>query len=230
MADDTAERFDLDARTVPGDRRAGGRRVRVARGAGRRRPPADASPSWPSAVDEAARAFIARGVEPGDRVAIWAPNIGRVGRRRARRPPGRGGRRHRQHPLQGRRGGPRLSHRRARMLLTVTDFLDTDYVALLGRGRARPTASSEIVVLARAACPTAPSRGPTSSPAPPQSIPADVGRAGRRRSTPTTSATSSSRRAPPGSPRARCCATRRSVRAFHAWADGGRPAPRATAT
>ena len=49
------------------------------------------------------RAAIAAGLQPGDRAAIWAPNIARVDHRRARRP--RRGRRARarQHPLQGRR-------------------------------------------------------------------------------------------------------------------------------
>ena len=96
----------------------------------------------------------------------------------------------------------------ARMLLTTTDFLDTDYVALLAEAgvarlpRARPWSSAGKVpdgavawsdFLGRAA----------------GGRPGDLGRAGRRASSPTTSARSSSRRAPPGSPRAPCCATRR---------------------
>ena len=50
-------------------------------------------------------ALVASGIEPGDRVAIWAPNSARVDRRRARPVPGRRGAGADQHPLQGRRGG-----------------------------------------------------------------------------------------------------------------------------
>jgi len=82
-------------------------------------------------VEQAARAFVASGIEKGDRIAIWAPNcvewavaelglhtIGAV-----------------LVPLntrfKGREAGYVLGTSRARMLFTVTDFLDTDYVALL---------------------------------------------------------------------------------------------------
>src|SRR5688572_29401101 len=82
-------------------------------------------------VERAARAFVASGVDAGDRVSIWAPNchewaiaelglhsIGAV-----------------LVPLntrfKGREAGYVLGKARARMLFTVTDFLDTDYVALL---------------------------------------------------------------------------------------------------
>jgi acyl-CoA synthetase (AMP-forming)/AMP-acid ligase II len=82
-------------------------------------------------ADVAARAFIASGIEPGDRVSIWAPNIAEwviaeLGLHRA------GGV---LVPLNTRFKGPEagyvLAKSGARMLLTVTDFLDTDYVALL---------------------------------------------------------------------------------------------------
>ena len=103
-----------------------------------------------AAVDEAARALVASGIEPGDRVAIWAPNMGewaiaasavhRAGAVLV--------------PLNTRFKGPEaayiLNTSRARILFTVSDFLDTDYVALLGDVSAVPSVE-EIVVL----------RGPT---------------------------------------------------------------------
>ncbi len=57
-----------------------------------------------AAVEQAARAFVAAGLEPGDRAAIWAPNIARVDRRRARPALGRRGARPGEHPVQGPRG------------------------------------------------------------------------------------------------------------------------------
>ncbi len=82
-------------------------------------------------VDEAARAFVASGIQPGDRVAIWAPNcfewaVAELGLHTAGAV---------LVPLntrfKGREAGYVLGTSRARMLFTVTDFLDTDYVALL---------------------------------------------------------------------------------------------------
>jgi HIP---CoA ligase len=98
------------------------------------------------AADEAARALIASGIERGDRVAIWAPNISEwviaaLGIHRA------GGvvvtintR------FKGNEALHVLSTAKARMLLTVTDFLDTDYVALLD-AVGRPAELEEVVVL-----------------------------------------------------------------------------------
>jgi acyl-CoA synthetase (AMP-forming)/AMP-acid ligase II len=82
-------------------------------------------------VDQAARALVASGVEPGDRLSIWAPNIAEwavaelglhaVGAVLV--------------PLSTRLKGPEAADimRRAGVsrLFTVTDFLDTDYVELL---------------------------------------------------------------------------------------------------
>jgi HIP---CoA ligase len=98
------------------------------------------------AVHAAARALIASGVAPGDRVAVWAPNIhewavvglaihscGAV-----------------LIPLntrfKGAEAGYVIGASGARRLFTVTDFLDTNYVELLAAGNHRD-ALDEIVVL-----------------------------------------------------------------------------------
>ena len=82
-------------------------------------------------IDRAARALVASGIEPGDRAAIWAPNIWEwavvaLGLQRV------GGV---LIPLNTRFKGAEaaevLGRGGARMLFTVTDFLDTDYMALL---------------------------------------------------------------------------------------------------
>ncbi len=97
-------------------------------------------------VDRAARSLVASGVEKGDRIAIWAPNIGewviialaihRVGGVIV--------------PLNTRFKGAEAGYvvrtAGARMLFTVTDFLDTDYVELLRDAGDMPSLS-EIVVL-----------------------------------------------------------------------------------
>ncbi len=162
------------------------------------------------AVHQAARAFIAAGLEPGDRAAIWAPNISEwivaaLGLHSA------GGV---LVPLntrfKGHEAGDILERSGARLLFTVTDFLDTDYVVLLrdalgGPGGGRPVAAlpglEQIVVLrgaiarrlrvvgglpARRVTPRRPRR-PTS---------------GRWPSSPTTCPTSCSPPAPPARPRA----------------------------
>jgi acyl-CoA synthetase (AMP-forming)/AMP-acid ligase II len=86
-----------------------------------------------AATDEAARAYVAHGLEPGDRVAIWAPNsagwvVAALGAYRA------GGV---VTTVNTRFKGSEAAHvirtAGARVLVTVTDFLDTDYVALLDR-------------------------------------------------------------------------------------------------
>ncbi len=97
-------------------------------------------------VDEAAAALVASNIEPGDRVAIWAPNmhewvvaagaIHRVGAVVV--------------PLNTRFKGDEaayiLRNAGVRVLFTVTDFLDTDYVALLRAATDVPDLD-EIVVL-----------------------------------------------------------------------------------
>ncbi len=98
----------------------------------------------------AARAFLAAGVEPGDRVAIWAPNIHEwilaalglqtVGAVLV--------------PLNTRMKGAEaayaLQKSRARILCTVGDFLDTDYVAMLAD---QSTPDLERIVSLRGAAP-----------------------------------------------------------------------------
>ena len=99
-----------------------------------------------AATDEAARAYVAHGLEAGDRVAIWAPNSARwvvaaLGAYRA------GGV---VTTVNTRFKGPEAAHvvrtAGARLLVTVTDFLDTDYVALL-EGAGRPECLELAIVL-----------------------------------------------------------------------------------
>jgi HIP---CoA ligase len=84
-----------------------------------------------TAVHDAARAFLAMGIERGDRVAIWAPNVwewvvAAVGLQSAGAV---------LVPLntrfKGREAAYILGKSRAKALVTVTGFLDTDYVTLL---------------------------------------------------------------------------------------------------
>jgi acyl-CoA synthetase (AMP-forming)/AMP-acid ligase II len=84
-----------------------------------------------AAVHQAARAFMAAGIQPGDRASIWAPNISEwivaaLGLHSA------GGI---LVPLntrfKGTEAGDVIERSGAKILFTVTDFLDTDYVALL---------------------------------------------------------------------------------------------------
>ena len=97
-------------------------------------------------VRDAARAFVASGLQPGDRASVWAPNIHQwivaaLGLYSA------GGV---LVPLNTRFRGTEAAHvlrtSGARFLFTVTDFLDTDYVALLDEADARDLVE-EIVIL-----------------------------------------------------------------------------------
>jgi acyl-CoA synthetase (AMP-forming)/AMP-acid ligase II len=103
-------------------------------------------PELAARADEAARALVAWGLEPGDRVAIWAPNmaewvIAALGTYRA------GGV---VVTVNTRFKGGEAAHvirtAEARLLFTVTDFLDTDYVTLLDAVD-RPPSLEQIVVL-----------------------------------------------------------------------------------
>jgi acyl-CoA synthetase (AMP-forming)/AMP-acid ligase II len=116
-----------------------------------------------SESSRAARAFCAAGIEPGDRVGIWAPNIhewvlAAIGLQAA------GGV---LVPLntrmKGSEAGYILEKSGARMLCTVTGFLDTDYPGLLrdvlgGASSARPVSDLpclERIVLLRGTGPAA---------------------------------------------------------------------------
>ena len=99
-------------------------------------------------VDVAARAFVASGIEPGDRVAIWSPNIGEwviaaLGIHRAGAAIATLNTR-----FKGAEGAYNIRTADARMLFTVTDFLDTDYVAMLRSAHGGvPDCLEETVVL-----------------------------------------------------------------------------------
>ncbi|MGZ6536702.1 MAG: AMP-binding protein, partial [Actinomycetota bacterium] len=112
LLDSAAERFGAREAVVDGDVRLTFEQLRVA-------------------VQGAARATTAAGIEAGDRVAIWAPNIhewivAALGALRAGAV---------LVPIntrfKGREAGYVLSKSRARLLFTVRGFLDIDYVQLL---------------------------------------------------------------------------------------------------
>ena len=146
MADDTTEQPGLDARTIPAavERAAaefgsieglvdGARRLSFAQLA--------------EAADAAARALIASGIERGDRIAVWAPNMGdwviaALGAFRAGAVVVTVNTR-----FKGSEAAHVIATARARMLLTTTDFLDTDYVAMLAEAGV-PDCLAETVVLA----------------------------------------------------------------------------------
>ena len=107
------------------------------------------------AADEVTRALIASGVDAGDRMAIWAPNIAEwvitsLGAHRAGAVVVTLNTR-----FKGSEAAYVLQRSEARLLFTVTDFLDTDYVEMLG-DRGRGTCESR-----RSSCcadPTGPAR------------------------------------------------------------------------
>ena len=184
MVRDAARRFgDADA-VVDGDRRVTFAELATL---GRRR---------------AARALCASGVEPGDRVAVWAPNslewiVAALGVTTAGAV---------LVPVNTRFRGAEaayiLARSGARVLFTVRGFLDTDYPALLADAGVEPPG-------ARAhGAPVA--VRPTRHPCDWDDVPRPrrrrdrrrARRAHRRRSAPTTRATSCSRRARPAARRA----------------------------
>ena len=98
------------------------------------------------AVREATKAFIAAGIQPDDRVAIWAPNIGEwIVAAVAAQAAGAV-----LVPLNTRFKGTEAAYvvnrSRARLLFTVTDFLDTDYVALLDAAEVETTIEATVVL------------------------------------------------------------------------------------
>jgi HIP---CoA ligase len=100
-----------------------------------------------AAADRAARAYVAAGVERGDRVALWAPNsagwvVAALGAFRAGAVIVTVNSR-----FKGQEAAHVLRTAGARLLVTVTDFLGTDYVALLAAAGA-PECLDTTVVLA----------------------------------------------------------------------------------
>jgi acyl-CoA synthetase (AMP-forming)/AMP-acid ligase II len=93
------------------------------------------------------RAAIAAGLEPGDRASVWAPNrhewiaaaLGVLGAGGVLVPLNT--------RFKGAEAAYVLGKARARMLFTVTDFLDTDYVAMLRDAGADLPSLEQIVVL-----------------------------------------------------------------------------------
>lgn len=99
-------------------------------------------------VDVAARAFVASGINHGDRVAIWAPNIAEwivaaLGAQRVGAAVVTMNTR-----FKGVEGAYNIRTAGVRVLFAVTDFLDTDYVAMLRDAEGGvPDCLEEIVVL-----------------------------------------------------------------------------------
>jgi HIP---CoA ligase len=99
-------------------------------------------------------ALVATGVEPGDRVAIWCPNcaewmvamFGTLAAGAVLVPVNT--------RFKGAEAVEILTRSGARLLVTVTDFLDTDYVAMLG-GTGAPLPALDTIVVARGPLPPA---------------------------------------------------------------------------
>ena len=108
---------------------------------------------YASAVHKVAGALVASGVDPGDRVAIWAPNVWEwavaamgihyagavlipINTR-----------------FKGIEAAQLIEASQAKMLLCVTDFLDTNYVSLIREAGDLPSNLQEIVVLRGATAP-----------------------------------------------------------------------------
>jgi acyl-CoA synthetase (AMP-forming)/AMP-acid ligase II len=133
MARDTAERFGDRLAVVDGDTRL----------------------TWTGLHDEAqtfGAALVASGVEPGDRVALWAPNsadwivalLGLLQAGAVLVPVNT--------RFKGVEAADILSRSRARALVTVTDFLGTDYLGMLG-GTGTPLPDLQTTVVARGPAP-----------------------------------------------------------------------------
>lgn len=137
---------DIDARTIPAalDRAVElfGEREGLVEGT-RRLTFADLA----AAADAAARGYLALGVDPGDRIAIWAPNmadwvIAALGAFRVGAVVVTVNTR-----FKGAEAAQVIDTAQARLLVTVTDFLDTDYVSMLDEA-GTPACVERIVVLA----------------------------------------------------------------------------------
>ena len=106
----------------------------------------------------------------------------------------------------------------ATRLFTVTDFLDTDYVELLGDAPGRGVDRGDRSCCA-ARCPTGCVSWDEFLARGDEVDARRVADARARRCSPTTCATSSSRRAPRAARRARCSCTRRASAPYDAWSD-----------
>jgi acyl-CoA synthetase (AMP-forming)/AMP-acid ligase II len=104
-------------------------------------------PELAGRIERASRAFMAAGLEPGDRVAIWAPNtaewvfaaLGAIDAGGVLVPLNT--------RFKGAEAAYVLGRSGARFLCTVNGFLDTDYVALLRDAGPVPDSLERIVVL-----------------------------------------------------------------------------------
>jgi acyl-CoA synthetase (AMP-forming)/AMP-acid ligase II len=106
-------------------------------------------PQLRDAAGDAARAFVAAGVQPGDRIAIWAPNIAEwviaaLGVYRTGATIVAVNTR-----FKGNEAAYIIDKTKAKLLLTVTDFLDTDYVALLTTADPAPALERTVVLRGR---------------------------------------------------------------------------------
>jgi acyl-CoA synthetase (AMP-forming)/AMP-acid ligase II len=124
---EAAERFGDAEALVDGDRRLSFRELLAA-------------------ADHVARALVASGLEPGDRVGIWAPNSGdwvlaALGAYRAGCVIVTVNTR-----FKGAEAAHVLGTAEAKLLLTVNGFLDTDYVAMLDEA-GRPPSIETVVML-----------------------------------------------------------------------------------
>src|SRR3954451_9335724 len=104
-------------------------------------------PELAARIEESSRAFIAAGLEAGDRVGIWAPNtaewvfaaLGAIGAGGVLV------------PLNTRFKGPEaayvLGRSGASMLVTVTDFLDNDYLGMIRAADSTLAALNRVVII-----------------------------------------------------------------------------------
>jgi acyl-CoA synthetase (AMP-forming)/AMP-acid ligase II len=139
-------RADLQFRTLPG----------LVRGSAERFPDLEGLvdgdqrltfPQLAARIEVASRAFMAAGLEPGDRVGVWAPNsaewvlaaLGALGAGGVLVPLNT--------RFKGAEAAFVLGRSRARFLCTVNGFLDTDYVSMLRDAGPLPDPLEQVVVL-----------------------------------------------------------------------------------
>ena len=181
--------------------------------------------TYPQLADEvirSTRAAVAAGIEPGDRVAIWAPNsykwilaaLGALGAGAAHRHP--------QHPLQGHARRRSCSRSPApAMLFTDNGFLGNDYAAMLRDALAETGETLDDldrIVVPRWRRRNRRQLGPTTSPRVSR-CPKPTRTRGSTRFRPTTSPTSCSRRAPRGSPKGAMSTHAQNLRVYEVWSE-----------